>query len=189
LLLYRFQHYGKINNNDLGEIDLGANLDTRLEQIGEPFAYSFKDYPEIMAEFRTFLRFVQKETIAERAEENQGKIVDALFHLALENGKDCVTMGMLTTYCVDTLGMTNERGGKVTTNWITRRIRPMKILTDRKTVPVNGKDTKVMYIIWNARVFRKLMRKNIPDPEEYEKLFSPEQEPVKKKAIELDTNF
>ena len=51
LLLWRFRHYNKIEYNSMANIDIGK-LEPRVKQTSLPYALMFKDFPDVLAEFR-----------------------------------------------------------------------------------------------------------------------------------------
>jgi hypothetical protein len=175
LLLYRLRNYSLINNKEVRTIDLGPNLDGRLRQIAQPFALVFKDMPEVMTAFRAFLKEHQKTIIEDRSDNEQGKVVEGFLSLALTEGKNNVTVAMVSNYCNDTLKVEikPQRVGQI--------LKSMKYVTKR----IN--QNKTTSIEWNPRIVRKTMKKYVSDPERFTELFT--EPPIVAQPDDLDTQF
>ena len=164
LLLWRMHHYGKIEYNTIRTIDLNLNgkkLEPRLKQTSLPYALMFIDMPEVHARFREFIHDYQEELIATRAEEEQGKIVNAFFALAAEHGKHYVSSSMICSHLNEKFKMDikSQRMGKI--------LKSLQMTAHRKHF--SGKQQR--YVVWDPVIMRKLRRRYIVDKNEYASLF------------------
>lgn len=164
-------------NNLVVEVFFNTKMVEGVREIDRrPFAMSFKDYPDVLAEFKAFLQDYQKSLTEGRANNDQGKIVEAFFRLAAAQGKDYITVAMVA----NELNLEPGPVGKV--------LKSMKITTQRS----GGRENRATYIIWQPRIFRKLLKRYILEPDDYAELFSENgHKPAEEltKTEELDTNF
>lgn len=166
LLLWRLRNLEKTDQSSVEKIDLG-NIEPRLKQIGLPFAVPFKDYPEVLAKFREFIQGYNRNLISDRGDSKNGKVVLSIFKLAKENGKDQVTASMIANFMGDEFKIETTAPG------VGRILRSLNIgHSSRKIGGSQGK-----FLIWKNRLMRKLLRKYIPDPEEYRDLVIESVEP------------
>lgn len=156
LLLWRFHHRQKINADIVENIDLG-NIEPRLKQMGLPFAIPFHDLPDVMDDFRNFMKERQIDLIAERVESEEGRVVNSIFQLARDNGVDWLTSSQIAEKMTnDIFKYTPQKiGGFLKSLNITTR--KMRRITDKK---------QERYLVWENRIMRKLARRYIPDYEE-----------------------
>ena len=82
LLTFRFKNYTKINAEQ-ENIELGP-IEPRLKQGMSSIAIMFKEKPEMMTEFKTFLQEYQSELIEERSNTFEGMIVNTVYMLLKE---------------------------------------------------------------------------------------------------------
>lgn len=83
LLCWRLSNWFKIDPDAGLNVELGS-LEPRLKQSTSSFASLFANIPELLDDFRLFLRKYQAELIADRAESFDGQIVNALVRLFVE---------------------------------------------------------------------------------------------------------
>jgi len=161
LLLWRFHNWAKIEYNSIRDIDIGK-LEPRIKQTSLPYALMFKDRPEVMDRFRTFILKYQEEIIQTRAEGEQGRIVMAFFTLAAEHGANYVSSGMITEYVNEhfKLDIKTPKVGKI--------LHSLGLDTTKKRY--QGK--QLHYINWNPITMRKLHRRYMTDRTEFKQLFA-----------------
>ncbi|MDD5229691.1 MAG: primase C-terminal domain-containing protein [Candidatus Marinimicrobia bacterium] len=164
LLLWRMHNYLKIEYNAIRDIDLGK-LEPRMKQTTLPYALMFKEMPEVMERFRTFIHGYQNELIETRSEGEQGRIVYSLLALAAENGKNYVSSGMITAYVNEhfKLDITSQKVGKI--------LHSLNLTTVKKRY--QGKHAH--YIQWAPATLKKIYRRYTVDPTEFEALFNESQ--------------
>jgi len=164
LLLWRFRNLLKIDPGSVEEIDLGKELEPRLKQLGLPYAIPFKDLPDVMERFRGFMREYARIIKLERSESIQGRVVTALFKLALEQGKNGIYASLITD-CLNEdfkLDVKSQSVGRI--------LRSLNITTSLRRVA----GTRARFLNWEARTMKKLFKRYIPDPEDFLTLFEEE---------------
>jgi hypothetical protein len=161
LLLWRFRHYNKIEYNSMANIDIGK-LEPRVKQTSLPYALMFKDFPDVLAEFRIFIHNYQEELVQKRYDSEQGKIVTAFFTLATEQGRNYISSKMITDYCNENykLDITPQKVGKILVS--------LKLLTQKRRV----KGVQQHYINWEPSTMRKIHRRYMADKEDFRQLFA-----------------
>jgi len=85
LLMFRLKYYHKISADDVTTIDLGEELEPRVKQSCLSFAVLFKQFPEVMADFKRFLWEHQLDLVAERSATDEGCVVRSIFELMGED--------------------------------------------------------------------------------------------------------
>jgi len=94
LLKFRLEHHNKIDISKISEIDIGKQIEPRLEQATISFAVLFYNIPEVFDKFKRFLFEYQKGMIEERSGSFDGQIVNILLQLIDENVND-ITSAMI----------------------------------------------------------------------------------------------
>ncbi len=179
LLLFRLRNYDKVHPETMLSIDLGP-LEPRLKQLGLPFAVIFKDYPEVLKNFRDFMQRYQVKIRQKRSDSASGRVVMAVFKLALEHGRDNVNTTMVTDCLKEDfkLDINSRTTGRI--------LNVLKIERAIRRIPGSS---RAHYITWESSVMSKLMRRYILpiDMEEYKFLLSGDgQQPVKYLEETLD---
>ncbi len=161
LLLWRFRHFTKVEYNAIRDIDIGK-LEPRMKQTSLPYALMFKDMPDVLDRFRTFIAGYQEEIVEKRQEGEQGRIIHAYFNLAMEHGKNYVSSGMITEYANEHYKMDIKAGkvGKI--------IHSLHLNTNKKRY--QGK--QAAFIEWVPATMRKLHRRYTVDKTEFQALFA-----------------
>jgi len=161
LLLWRLRNRGKIDAKAVEEIDLGE-IEPRLKQTSLPYAVPFKDMPEVMARFKSFIKGYNAELIRERSESDQGRIIYSVFQLAQGEGKDYISSNSIATH------LSVEFNLDLTTQKIGRILKSLNIKRERK----QGAGQRARYIVWDPRLMRKLLRRYVTEPEDFVTLFT-----------------
>jgi len=161
LLLWRLHHYQSIDPGAVEEIDLG-HLEPRLKQLGLPYAIPFKDFPDVFERFKKFMQNYGLEIIKERAESTQGKIVHALFKMAQVHGTEYVSSSVISSCLSDEFKI------EMSASKVGRILKSLNITTSQRRA-VGG---KARYLNWQDKLMRKLLRRYVPEPEDFEDLFS-----------------
>ena len=161
LLLWRFHYRNAIDPDAVEDIDLGP-VEPRLKQMGLPFALPFKDMPDVMEEFRGFMKKRQAEIIHERSESDDGLIVASIFHMAKEEGRDWVSSSKIAD------SLSTERN-PVKPQKVGRVFRSLNLATKKSRNP-DGK--QLHFLVWDRTRMRKLLKRYFPveDREEYQYL-------------------
>jgi len=172
LLMWRLRNFTKINPNAVEEIDLGK-IEPRLKQLGLPYAVPFKDYPEVIDRFRTFLKNYSLELKKDRMDSTNGKVITAIFRLAMTGGTQYVSSATISHYLTEEMKVELKPGavGKV--------LKSLHVTTSQRRAP----EGRSRYINWEDRLMRKLLRRYMPEPEEFAELFS---ENSDKPKIDMD---
>ena len=161
LLLWRLRNLNHIDPDIVEDIDLG-HLEPRLKQIALPFSIPFKDFPDVMEEFRRFMQVRQQNITHERSESDDGKIVQAVFKMAQTHGQDQVTSTLIANCLSEEfkLEKSSTAVGKV--------LASMHIQRSIKRAPGG----RARYLKWDDKLMKKLLRRYIVDPEDFMDLFS-----------------
>ncbi|MFC1952785.1 primase C-terminal domain-containing protein [Chloroflexota bacterium] len=155
LLKWRLEHYEYIDANAVEDIDLGP-LEPRLKQVGLPFAIPFKDMPEVLARFKSFMKDYGDELIAERNESVTGRVIASLLKVADEDGVEVISSAKITTVMSDDFGMEMKPGS------VGKQLKSLHLETSNHRVPGQG---RARYLKWNSRLIQKLMRRYLPADE------------------------
>jgi hypothetical protein len=164
LLLWRFRHYSKIEYNAIRDIDLnsgGKKLEPRIKQTSLPYALMFKDMPEVLERFRTFIHSYQGEIIEMRSQNDQGRVIFAFFTLAESQGRDYVSAGLITNYLNEKMKMDikSQKVGKI--------LKSLHFVSVKKRY----QGVHAHYIIWQPVLMRKIHRRYMADKSEFGSLF------------------
>ncbi len=77
LLLFRFRNYFSINPKARAELDL-RDIEPRLRQISTAFLALFANEPQILRDYRAFIKRHQQELVEQRAATPTGRVVEVL---------------------------------------------------------------------------------------------------------------
>ena len=160
LLLWRLRNLQNINPGAVEDIDLGK-LEPRLKQIGLPFAVPFKDYPDVLERFKKFMFEYAVDLKKDRSDSIGGKIINALFRLAMDHGKMYVSSGLIA-------GLLNEEYKvDIKPGQVGKHLKSMHCHTSNRRAP----EGRSRYLDWDEKLMKKLMRRYIPEPEDFDRLF------------------
>ncbi len=157
LLLYRLRNHQLISSEMVEDINLG-NIEPRLKQLGLPFAVSFKNLPDVLARFKEFLKEYQLELKRVRLDTMTGKVLQAFFKLALENDKNHITSTMIHAHMVSEMKME-----KLSVSTVAKNLKSLKITTSNR----RGAGTRANFINWDDNLMTNLMKRYLPDPDDY----------------------
>lgn len=158
LLLWRLRNMLKIKSGDVEEIDLGP-LEPRLKQIGLPFAVPFKDFPDVMDRFREFMRNYNVELRRERSDSRQGRVILTLFKLAAAHGRDYISSQMISNDLMEQkYEISKEAVGKI--------LKSLHIKTSNRRI----EGTRARYLDWENQSMKKILKRYVPEPDEYANL-------------------
>ncbi len=147
LLMFRLRNYNSIDPRKIQEIDLG-DIEPRLRQATRSFASLFSGIPDMLNEFRDFLRKYNEELVEERSETIEGMIVNAIFSLK-EEGYERITSSDIAFRVKERFGI--------------ERITPQSVGKYLKSLGIERKrDRDQRYIIWKENLMNKLGRRYIP---------------------------
>lgn len=152
LLKWRLDHYMGIDANAVEDIDLGP-LEPRLKQVGLPFAIPFKDMPEVLDRFRSFMKEYGNELISERNESTTGRVVAALLKVAMEHGTEAVSSAAITSVMSDDFKMEMKPGS------VGKQLKSLHFETSNRRALGQG---RARYIKWDSRLVRKVIRRYVP---------------------------
>ncbi len=158
LLLWRLRNLASVDCDDIEKIDLGG-IEPRLKQIGIPFAIPFKNMPEVMARFTCFLKTKQAELKEERSRTLAGQVVNTFFRLALADGRGNVSSTKIAEE------LKEESKGHVS------RILTSLNMKRRRKRPSAEMENAIWCVVWEDGLMRKLLRRYVIDPREYDSLF------------------
>jgi len=159
LLMFRLKNYNKINPNTSLNIDLG-DVEPRLKQATRSFASLFANIPEILEDFKVFLREYNDELVEERSETLDGMIVNAIFSLKEDGYEEISSKDIADKLKVD------YQIEKITPQLIGRHLKSLGITTTNKWV--GGRRSRV--INWDQKLMEKLSKRYIPRNETTKKL-------------------
>lgn len=151
LLCWRLSNWHKIDPDASLKIELG-NLEPRLRQATGSFASLFANMPEMLEDFKAFMRKYQAELIAERSESNEGLIVNAIARLIVFGQRDINATTIITEMSGHMKDATPVKVGK--------HLKSLHIQT--KLQRVEGK-TKRIVVLDSA--LRKVFKRYISDPD------------------------
>lgn len=80
LLLFRLRNYAMINPEETVTLDFHG-IEPRLKQISAGFASLFAGQPEVLSDYRAFIKHHQRELIEQRAATQIGQVIEQLFAL------------------------------------------------------------------------------------------------------------
>lgn len=155
LLLFRFRNYFNIDPEARVELDL-QDIEPRLRQISSAFLALFANEPEILADYRTFIKRHQQELIEQRAATPTGQVVEVL-------------LSTVTAVTAVTL-VTGEKVLPVTSSDIAEKVgmKPQVIGQILKTLGLQTKVAKIYgeskrCIVYDEAKFETLRRRYIPE--------------------------
>lgn len=93
LLLFRFRHHGKVDSEEIQEVEMG-DIEPRLRQVTRSLLVFMMDKPEIRKRFLDFLKDYNQTIIEERADSFEGWVVNSIFKLK-EDGHEHITSQMI----------------------------------------------------------------------------------------------
>lgn len=163
LLMWRLRNRGSIDPDVVEDIDIGP-LEPRLKQIGLPFAIPFKDFPDVMDEFRGFMAIRQEKIIQQRSDSSDGKVVQAMFKMADVHGKNNVTPSLISE-C-----LTEEFKIEKNSQSVGKTLSSLNISRSNRRVPGG----RARYLNWDDKLMKKLLRRYIVDPDDFKDLFEEE---------------
>lgn len=172
LLLWRLHHLEGVNPDSIENIDIGK-IEPRLKQIGISYAVPFKDYPEVLASFKKFMKDYNQYIIGVRADTEAGKIVQSIFKLAKQYGKDMISSKLIAEDLKSDNVIIDPRP-------IGKHLSSFGIIRSNRRAETG----RAHYIQWNNKVMRKLLRRYMGEFEkkEYEEL-------VEEKPPRVDLNI
>lgn len=147
LLLWRLHHLEGVNADSIENIDVGK-IEPRLKQIGISYAVPFKDYPEVLASFKNFMKDYNQYIIGVRSDTEAGKIVQSVFKLAKQYGKDMISSKLIAEYLKSDNVDIDPRA-------IGRHLKSLGVIRINRCA-VAG---RARYIQWDNKVMRKLLRR------------------------------
>lgn len=158
LLMFRLRNYNQISPEESLELDL-SGIEPRLKQISACFASLFAGQPDVLSDYRTFIRNHQLELIEQRSATPTGQVVETLFQLT-ENVTDVTIVTPVTGErlirvsskdIADKVNMTPQVVGQI-----------LKTLgLQSKVVKVEGKSERCL--IYDEAKLQTLRRRYIPD--------------------------
>ena len=160
LLLWRLHNLDTVNPDSIESIDIGK-IEPRLKQIGISYAVPFKDYPEVLAGFKKFMRDYNQYIIGVRSDTEAGKVIQSIFKLAKQYGIDMISPKLIAEDLKnDNVDIDPRTIGKHLSSFGITRI-------NRRT-----EGSRARYIQWNNKVMQKLLRRYMGEFErkEYEGL-------------------
>ncbi|MCD6236357.1 MAG: hypothetical protein J7K13_00180 [Thermoplasmata archaeon] len=147
LLLFRLRNYNKIDPNTSLNIDLG-DVEPRLRQATRSFASLFANIPDILEDFKVFLREYNDELVEERSETLDGMIVNAIFSLK-EDGYEEIS--------------SKDIADKLKVDYQMEKVTPQLIGRHLKSLGINTKhERKARLIEWDDKLMMKLAKRYIP---------------------------
>ena len=109
LLQFRFNHYHKINTDKLLDNDImDYDIEPRLKQATYAFASMFSDIPEVLDNFKQFLKKYQDDLVEERANSFDGQIVTTIANI-INEGNTNITMKIIVDKMTEDNWKTNVR--------------------------------------------------------------------------------
>jgi hypothetical protein len=126
LLMFRFKHYNLIDVNAISSVDLG-DVEMRLKQATMNFAVLFANIPELLEQFRNFLKRYQQELIEERAESHEGMIVGAILALKSRSGDTQITPKDISDF------IERENNEEINPRKVGRVLRSLGLKTEKRS--------------------------------------------------------
>ena len=176
LLMWRFVNQPRIDPRDIEDIDLGR-IQPRLKQTSLGFALAFKDMPEVLDRFKTFIVEYNGELVQKFADSFQGRIVHAMFMVAEEQGRQYVTSGLIAAKALEEFKI------EIKATSIGRVLDSLNVAKDKRRTP-DGKQGR--FIHWDETTMRKLRRRYVANPDDYKVLFDTILEPLNPHAPTMD---
>ena len=159
LLMWRLKNMKDIDTRGIEQIDLGQ-IQARLKQTCLSYALQFKDYPEVMAQFKAFIIEYNKDLIKEKYTSDDGQVLMAFLKKTQERGKGEVAASHIQAL------LSSEMNVEFTTQRIGKTMKDLGLdeKKDRRRV---AEGNYLTLYDWNARKMRKLIRRYIPDPDDF----------------------
>ncbi len=183
LLYFRLKNYDKIDTDFLEDPEADSDIDVepRLMQIGLPFSAVFRQFPDVMTEFRKMMVESQSVLTDERSQSYKGAIVHAVFELARTEGREYVSSGAVAKYCKENFGLE-----KIDSRVVGKNFKSLNIVAINRRV---AGAPRARYITWRDSIMHKLLRRYIDpeDREDYAGLF-PVELPEVKEPEKIDLN-
>lgn len=151
LLLFRFRYWEKINSEKIINVDMGE-IEPRLKQAMRPLTVLFSEEEDVMNEFRAFLVGYQQELIEERASSFEGMIVNILYSMIEEEGKEMISSSDIGKRMEEEFGME-----KVNSMVVGRRIKSLGLETKLKKI--EGKVKR--FIILDEEKLKKIFKRYV----------------------------
>ncbi len=164
LLLYRLRVYPTVDPDAGEDIDLG-NVEPRLKQTGIPYAISFRDDPEIMDRYKTFIHNRNLDLIQQRGDSAEGRVLYAFLQVAITAGRQYVTAGAIQKYCQEKLKLDLKSGtiGKLLGRLGIRSGGVKRVM-----------GSTARYYAWKDKNMSSLRRRYFPNTDEFSGLFPEE---------------
>jgi len=124
LLMFRFKHYNLIDANAISSVDLG-DVEMRLKQATMSFAVLFANIPELLEQFRNFLKRYQQELIEERSGSREGMIIGAIISLKAASWNTRVTSKDISNF------IEQENGEEIKAERVGRMLRSLGLRTEK----------------------------------------------------------
>jgi hypothetical protein len=126
LLMFRFKHYNLIDADAISSVDLG-DVEMRLKQATMSFAALFANIPELLEQFRNFLKRYQQELIEERSESREGMIVGAILALKARSWDTQITPKDISGF------IEQENGEEIKAHVVGRMLRSLGLRTEKRS--------------------------------------------------------
>lgn len=152
LLMFRFEYRSRVNTDAAFNIDLG-DIEDRIKQTTISFATLFANMPEMIEQFKRFLKRYQREVVKTRADTWEGMVVDAIFAIR-SNPQEDVSARDIVKYLKEARGEKDPKPQRVG-----RTLTGLKIEREQKRVG----EHVLQVIKWNKQWMRELGLKYIPD--------------------------
>jgi len=165
LLLFRFRNYFSIDPEAGLQIDL-PDVEPRLKQVSSSFLALFANDPEVLEDYKEFIKHHQRELIEQRAATTEGRVIIALFG----------ALSPVTVETIETVETAEEKPLPISAGDLAEKLsmRPQvvgQILhglgIETKPVKVRGQTKRC--ILFNSRRFKVLRRRYILDETSDEK--------------------
>ncbi len=82
LLMFRFRNWQGTDAEQAGAFDLGSDIEPRLRQVSSAFGAVFAGMDDVLEDYKSFIRGLQRELIEQRASTPVGQVVETLFSLS-----------------------------------------------------------------------------------------------------------
>jgi hypothetical protein len=152
LLYFRLRSYFSVSAKNIEEAKL-PNIEPRLKQAFSAFYLLLQNEPEALASLDCFLKAYNQKLVEERAETLEGKIIEKIFEIAEESGKEYISAGSILAKIGDEVERATPQG-------IGKRLNALGIETVAKRRPG---DKQRRYIIWQEKLMERLKAKYVSE--------------------------
>ena len=165
LLMFRFKNRAKVDTESAQDIfaDL-EDIEPRLKQATASFAVVFSNIDGVMSDFKRFLKNFNAELVEQRANTNEGLVINAIFELVSSSNTHSNRDDTHDSFDTEVSSQDIERyiqekyGVEIHYRRIGNMLRNFGLETKKRKI----EDKTKRCLVWEARKMKVLKRRYIP---------------------------